>query len=135
MEQVIGALNRAASSNAFVNTFMGAVFCALAARSYGQAETIHALEAEKDALLKSNKQMKTTIWEWKQALYAEAKANPKKALVPLATLQTIYGDVVTPVSQSGNFTFRIYSAHVFYSGAALIDVFYLEHYQFYLIKL
>ncbi|XP_057795774.1 uncharacterized protein LOC131011895 [Salvia miltiorrhiza] len=100
MEQVIVALNRVASSNFVVNTFMGAIFCVLAGRSWAQGQTVRALEEENEALLKSNKQMKSTIWEWKQTLYAEAKANPKKALVPLSTLQTIYGDVVSPVPES-----------------------------------
>lgn len=40
MGQVIGALNLAASSNAVVNMFMGAAFCALAARSWAQDHTV-----------------------------------------------------------------------------------------------
>lgn len=108
MERVVSALNRAANSTAVVNTFLGAVFCALSARSWLQDQTVRALKAENEVLKKNNKQIKNTIWEWKQTLYAEASANPQKALVPLSTLQAIYGDVVTPVSSSGNFTIHIY---------------------------
>lgn len=103
----MSALNRAAENNTVVNTFLGAVFCALTARAWGQEQTFLALDAEKQALLKKNKEMKSSIWEWKQTLYAEAAANPRKALVPLSTLQSIYGDVVTAVSDSGNFTHRV----------------------------
>ncbi|GFP89799.1 hypothetical protein PHJA_001123700 [Phtheirospermum japonicum] len=105
MEQVMSALNRAANSNAVINTALVAVFGTLAARSMVQERTIAALEAEKDSLLKENKVIKNTIWDWKQKLYAEAEANPQNALVPLSTLKSIYGEVVTPASEalSGNF--------------------------------
>lgn len=112
MERLMSTLNRAAESNAVVNTFLGAVFCALTARAWGQEQTVRALEAEKKVLATKNKEIKTSIWEWKQTLYAEAAANPRKALVPLSTLQSIYGDVVTAVTDSGNFTHRIYFAPV-----------------------
>ncbi|KAL2232387.1 UNVERIFIED_CONTAM: hypothetical protein Sindi_1418700 [Sesamum indicum] len=98
MEQVMSALNRAVNSNAVINTLLVAVFGTLAARSVAQERAIKALEAEKDLLLKTNKGIKSTIWEWKQKLYAEAEANPQKALVPLSTLKSIYGEVVIPPS-------------------------------------
>ncbi|KAH6757459.1 hypothetical protein C2S51_038817 [Perilla frutescens var. frutescens] len=109
MERVSSALNRAASNPTVVNTFLGVAFCALTARSWLQDQTISVLEAEKEALLKTNKQIKSIIWESKQALYAEASANPQKAIVPLSTLQAIYGDAVTPAPNSGNFTIRMCS--------------------------
>ncbi|KAL6515548.1 hypothetical protein OROHE_018582 [Orobanche hederae] len=96
MEQVISALNRAVNSNAVVNTMLVAVFGALAGRSVAQERSIAALEAEKDSLLKANKVIKNTIWDWKQKLYAEAEASPQNAIVPLSTLKSIYGEVVTP---------------------------------------
>ncbi|EYU22960.1 hypothetical protein MIMGU_mgv1a016463mg [Erythranthe guttata] len=95
MERVVSALNRAANSNAVVNTILLGAFGALAARSMFQERTIEAMEAEKDSLLKTNKAIKSTIWEWKQKLYAEAEANPHETLVPLSTLKSIYGEVVT----------------------------------------
>ncbi|KAL7155890.1 hypothetical protein ABFS83_03G106200 [Erythranthe nasuta] len=95
MERVVSALNRAANSNAVVNTILLGAFGALAARSMYQEQTIEAMEAEKNSLLKTNKAIKSTIWEWKQKLYAEAEANPHGALVPLSTLKSIYGEVVT----------------------------------------
>ncbi|KAK6132003.1 hypothetical protein DH2020_034229 [Rehmannia glutinosa] len=98
MERVASALNRAVNSNAVINTLLVAVFGALAARSVVQERTIEALEAEKDSLLKANKVIKNTIWDWKQKLYSEAEANPQKALVPLSTLKSIYGEVVTPAT-------------------------------------
>ncbi|XP_051139931.1 uncharacterized protein LOC127257515 [Andrographis paniculata] len=106
MEQVIGALNRVANSNAVLNTLLIGAFGALAARSLVQEHTIKALEVEKDSLLKTNKGLKRTIWESKQTLYAEAEANPQEALVPLANLRSIYGEVAAatakPPSVSGN---------------------------------
>ncbi|KAK4429655.1 hypothetical protein Salat_1266100 [Sesamum alatum] len=98
MEQVMSALNRAVNSNAAINTLLVAVFGTLAARSVAQERAIKELEAEKDLLLKTNKGIKNTMWQWKQKLYAEAEANPQKALVPLSTLKSIYGEVVIPSS-------------------------------------
>ncbi|KAL8482153.1 hypothetical protein ACS0TY_028349 [Phlomoides rotata] len=98
MDQAISLLNRAVNSNAVVNTCLAGVFAVLSVRSWAQEQTIKVLEEEKDSLLKSNKGMKNAMWEWKQALYAEAEADPKKALVPLSTIKSIYGDVVTPNS-------------------------------------
>lgn len=108
MEQAMSLLNRAANSNAVVNTCLAGVFAVLSARSWAQEQTIKALEAEKDSLLKTNKGMKNAMWNWKQALYAEAEVDPKKALVPLSTLKSIYGEVVTP--SSGNSTIHLVNA-------------------------
>ncbi|KAL8486202.1 hypothetical protein ACS0TY_023050 [Phlomoides rotata] len=99
MEQAMSLLNRAVNNNAVVNTCLASIFAVLSARSWAQEQTIKVLEEEKDSLLKLNKSMKNAMWEWKQALYAEAGADPKKALVPLSTIKSIYGEVVT--SNSG----------------------------------
>ncbi|KZV16565.1 hypothetical protein F511_11397 [Dorcoceras hygrometricum] len=93
MEQIASALNRVANSNAVLNTLLAGALAALAMRSMVQQRSVEALEAEKDALLESNKIIKKTIWNWKQLLYAEAEANPPEALVPLSTLKAIYGEV------------------------------------------
>ncbi|EPS73995.1 hypothetical protein M569_00775 [Genlisea aurea] len=93
MERVVGAFNRAANSNAVVNTFLAGIFGALAVRSWGQQRVVEKLEEEKESLLTANKAIKNTTWEWKQKLYAEAQQN---ALVPLARLKAIYGEAADP---------------------------------------
>nr|GLL47755.1 uncharacterized protein LOC109161747 isoform X1 [Ipomoea trifida] len=98
MERAITAVNRAASSNTVVNVFLLSVFGALSARSLKHQWDIEALEAEKNALLKSNKEMRKTMWDWKQQLYAEAEALSSRALVPLSKLKAIYGDQDTAAS-------------------------------------
>ncbi|KAG8378273.1 hypothetical protein BUALT_Bualt08G0120400 [Buddleja alternifolia] len=98
MEQVLSAVNRAVNSNAVINSLLAAVFGTLAARSVVQERTIEALEAEKDALVKSNKSIQRTVWEWKQKLYAEAEADQQNAVVSLSTLKSIYGEVVASAS-------------------------------------
>ncbi|XP_019165792.1 PREDICTED: uncharacterized protein LOC109161747 isoform X2 [Ipomoea nil] len=103
MERAITAVNRAASSNTVVNLFLLSVFGALSARSLKHQWDIEALEAEKNALLKSNKEMRKTMWDWKQQLYAEAEALSSRALVPLSKLKAIYGDQDT-AAPAGNFS-------------------------------
>ncbi|XP_031123121.1 uncharacterized protein LOC116025883 [Ipomoea triloba] len=100
MERAITAVNRVASSNTVVNVFLLSVFGALSARSLKHQWDIEALEAEKNALLKSNKEMRKTMWDWKQQLYAEAEAEAvsSRALVPLSKLKAIYGDQDTAAS-------------------------------------
>ncbi|XP_073063413.1 uncharacterized protein [Primulina huaijiensis] len=104
MEQITSALNRAANSNAVLNTLLAGVLGVLGMRSVAQQRSVEALEAEKNALLETNKVIKKTIWDWKQLLYAEAEANPQKALVPLSTLKAIYGEVTpsSPVVSAGD---------------------------------
>lgn len=115
MERAITAVNRAASSNTVVNVFLLSVFGALSARSLKHQWDIEALEAEKNALLKSNKEMRKTMWDWKQQLYAEAEALSSRALVPLSKLKAIYGDQDTaasnppPFRSAGNFSFLVCS--------------------------
>ncbi|XP_013590566.1 uncharacterized protein BNAC06G01780D isoform X3 [Brassica napus] len=51
---------------------------------------------QKDSLFKSNKEMKVTMWHWKQQLFADTST----VVVPLSTLKAIYGEVTTN-TQSG----------------------------------
>lgn len=91
------AASKAASSNTVVNVFLVGSFVGLGIRSMNQQSEIEALEAQKEALLKSNKSVKQTLWNWKQQLFAEASSatanNPP--LVPLSKLKLIYGEVST----------------------------------------
>ncbi|CAI9288362.1 unnamed protein product [Lactuca saligna] len=90
--------NRAASNNTVINIFLVGAFGGLAVRSLNQQRQIEALESQRDSLVKSNKSMRQTIWDWKQKLYTEAEAD-KKPIVPLSKLKSIYGEVPT-LSQS-----------------------------------
>ncbi|XP_050213397.1 uncharacterized protein LOC126664588 [Mercurialis annua] len=90
---------RAANSDAVIGVCLVGAFAALGLRSANQQKNIEALEAEKDSLLKSNKAIKKTMWDWKQQLFAEAESGA--ALVPLARLKAIYGD--GPSTPIGNF--------------------------------
>ncbi|GAY41778.1 hypothetical protein CUMW_062070 [Citrus unshiu] len=85
---------KAINSNAVVNTCLIASFAALTLRSVKQQNDIEGLESEKESLVKANKDLKKRMWDWKQQLYAEATT--ESALVPLARLKAIYGDVPTP---------------------------------------
>lgn len=112
MEKVANALNRAANSNALMNVLLIGCFGALSVRSINQQREIEALEAEKDSLLKANKGIKSTIWDWKKQLFAEAEAaepaskdsrNSKAApLVSLSKLKAIYGEVTAPPLPAGD---------------------------------
>lgn len=112
MEKAVNALNRAANSNALMNVLLLGCFGALSVRSMYQQREIEALEAEKDSLLKANKGIKATIWDWKKQLFAEAEAaeaapkdskNSKEApLVPLSKLKAIYGEVTTSSFPAGD---------------------------------
>ncbi|XP_010551109.1 PREDICTED: uncharacterized protein LOC104821809 [Tarenaya hassleriana] len=95
-------VSEAMNSTTAVYTFLGVAFVALGVRSNGLQKRVEALESEKDSLLKSNKSMKTNIWDMKQLLYAEAAAAGASAVVPLTTLQTIYGELPTSSSDGGD---------------------------------
>ncbi|CAI9786631.1 unnamed protein product [Fraxinus pennsylvanica] len=97
MEQAANLLQRAANSNAVINTLLAGIFAVLSVRSVEQQRQIEALEAEKDSLVKANKGLKKTVWDWKQQLFYEAEANPQNAVVPLSTLKVIYGEA-TPAA-------------------------------------
>ncbi|KAH9691156.1 hypothetical protein KPL70_016019 [Citrus sinensis] len=85
---------KAINSNTVVNTCLIASFAALTLRSVKQQNDIEGLESEKESIVKANKDLKKRMWDWKQQLYAEATT--ESALVPLARLKAIYGDVPTP---------------------------------------
>ncbi|XP_057470268.1 uncharacterized protein LOC130759162 isoform X2 [Actinidia eriantha] len=89
--KAMSAATRAANNNTVINVFLVGAFVALSARSGMQQRDIQALEAEKHSLLKSNKDMKKVMWDWKQQLFAEA-SSPDAAIVPLARLKAIYGE-------------------------------------------
>ncbi|KAL8217825.1 hypothetical protein R6Q57_021198 [Mikania cordata] len=93
--------SRAASNNTVVNVFLGGAFAGLTLRSLNQQRQIEALESQRDSLVKSNKSMRQTIWDWKQKLYADAETD-KIPIVPLSKLKSIYGEAPT-VPQSGQF--------------------------------
>ncbi|CAM9001851.1 unnamed protein product [Rhodiola kirilowii] len=98
MESVTRAVNTItsiATSNAGINVFLFGVFGALSVRSLVQQRQIDALEVEKESLAIGNKEMKKTMWDWKQKLYADA-SDPKSAVVPLTKLKAIYGDYTAP---------------------------------------
>ncbi|XP_024982372.1 uncharacterized protein LOC112518841 isoform X2 [Cynara cardunculus var. scolymus] len=86
--------SRAANNNTVINVFLVGAFAGLTARSFHQQSQIETLESQRDSLVKSNKAMRQTIWDWKQQLYAEAEAD-KKPIVPLSKLKSIYGEVPT----------------------------------------
>ena len=98
--RLVGVATRAANSNAVINVCLIASFAALSVRSINQQKNIEALEAEKDSLIKSNKAMKKTMWDWKQQLFAKAEAEAGTILVPLARLKAIYGEVTSPPTGS-----------------------------------
>ncbi|CAH9083291.1 unnamed protein product [Cuscuta epithymum] len=95
MEWAISAVNKAASSNTVVNVFLLSVFGGLSARSFKQQKDIEALEAEKNSIVNSNKEMRKTMWEWRQQLYADAEALSSQSIVPLSKLKSIFGDKET----------------------------------------
>ncbi|KAL4596275.1 hypothetical protein ACB092_12G152000 [Castanea dentata] len=92
--KVASTVLKATNNNTVINIFLVGSFVALSVRSVNQQRDIEAMEAEKDSLTKSNKAMKKSMWDWKQKLYAEASSD--SALVPLARLKAIYGEVPAP---------------------------------------
>ncbi|VVB00935.1 unnamed protein product [Arabis nemorensis] len=94
-------LSEAMNSNAVINTCLGVSFVVLGLRSDKQQNHVEALQEQKESLFKSNKEMKVTMWEWKQQLFAEAASAGDSAVVPLSALKAIYGEVTT-ASQSGD---------------------------------
>ncbi|XP_015885674.2 uncharacterized protein LOC107421052 [Ziziphus jujuba] len=88
--RIANAVIRAVNNNTVINVCLVGSFVALGVRSVNQQKYIEALEAEKDSLVKSNKAMKKTMWDWKQQLFAESESH--EALIPLARLKAIYGE-------------------------------------------
>lgn len=102
--RIVDVARRAANNNTVINVCLVSSFAIMATRSLNQQNTIEALEAEKESLIKSNKSIRNTIWDWKQKLYAEASTD--SALVPLARLKAIYGDAPPPQESAlGNYFF------------------------------
>ncbi|XP_074333842.1 uncharacterized protein LOC141671470 isoform X2 [Apium graveolens] len=91
--KAIELLNKAASNNKVVNSFLGFTFIALSLKSFNQQKHIETLETQKDSLLKSNKAIKKTIWDWKQQLYAQAQGS---SVIPVDKIKAIFGDAPTP---------------------------------------
>ncbi|KAK7278526.1 hypothetical protein RJT34_23556 [Clitoria ternatea] len=94
VNRIVETAKRAANNNTVINVCLVASFVTLGIRSLKQQKTIEALEAERESLVKSNKSIRKTIWEWKQQLYAEASTD--SAVVPLDRLKAIYGEAPPP---------------------------------------
>ncbi|KAI3777240.1 hypothetical protein L1987_47038 [Smallanthus sonchifolius] len=92
--KAIEVANRAASNNTVINVFLGVAFAGLTVRSFNQQRQIETLESQRESLVKSNKSMRQTIWDWKQKLYADVESD-KKPIVPLSKLKSIYGEAPT----------------------------------------
>ncbi|KAK7268693.1 hypothetical protein RIF29_21399 [Crotalaria pallida] len=85
---------RASNNNTVINVCLAASFGLLCMRSLSNQKTLQALEAEKESLVKSNKAIRKTLWDWKQELFAEASTD--SAVVPLERLKAIYGEAPPP---------------------------------------
>ncbi|MED6160819.1 hypothetical protein PIB30_054910 [Stylosanthes scabra] len=94
VNRIVERARKASNNNTVISVCLAASFAVLAGRSFHQQKLIEALEDEKASLVKSNKDIKKTLWSWKQQLYAEA-ANDD-ALVPLHRLKAIYGETPQP---------------------------------------
>ncbi|KAJ4953569.1 hypothetical protein NE237_030401 [Protea cynaroides] len=97
--RVLSGAIRASNNNTVINVFLLGSFVALGIRSFDQQKDIEALEAEKDSLVKSNKALKKTMWDWKQQLYAEASDHSFP--VPLFKIKAIYGEAPLQAQQNG----------------------------------
>ncbi|XP_071718903.1 uncharacterized protein [Rutidosis leptorrhynchoides] len=92
--KAIELANKAASNNTVINAFLLSAFAGLTFRSFNQQRQIETLESQRDSLVKSNKSLRQTIWNWRQKLYADAESD-KKPVVSLSKLKSIYGEVPT----------------------------------------
>ncbi|KDP32794.1 hypothetical protein JCGZ_12086 [Jatropha curcas] len=98
--RLVAAATKAANNNTVINVCLVGAFTALCVRSVNHQKDIEALEAEKESLIKSNKALRKTMWDWKQELFAEAHSD--SALVPLARLKAIYGEAPShPTGDAG----------------------------------
>ncbi|PIA47369.1 hypothetical protein AQUCO_01400207v1 [Aquilegia coerulea] len=93
VSKAMDTVTRASNNNIVINTFLIGAFAALSIRSMNQQNVLETLEAEKKSLLKTNKDMKKSMWEWKQQLFAEAAVEGSP--VPLYKLKAIYGEATT----------------------------------------
>ncbi|CAL0316746.1 unnamed protein product [Lupinus luteus] len=94
VNKIVDTARRASNNNTVVNVCLAASFGLLCMRSWSNEKTLNALEAEKESLVKSNKAIRKTLWDWKQQLFAEAETD--SAVVPLARLKAIYGEAPPP---------------------------------------
>lgn len=88
MESAIEFAKRAASNNTVINVILLSAFGGLTIRSWNQQSLIETLESQRDSLIKSNKSMRQTIWDWKQNLYGDAQPH----IVPHSNLKSIFGE-------------------------------------------
>ncbi|KAH7657476.1 hypothetical protein IHE45_17G024700 [Dioscorea alata] len=75
-----------------VSLFLVGAFAVLGFRSAAQQRQIEILEDEKESLRNGNKAMSTTMWEWRQSLFALAESDPLSFPIPLARLRSIYSE-------------------------------------------
>lgn len=108
--RLVGALMKATNNNTVIDICLVGSFLALCYRSVKQQKDIEAMEAEKNTLIKSNKDMKKAMWDWKQQLFAEASS--ESALVPLSRLKVIYGE--SPAPQIGTHFVYIFYVYVYF---------------------
>ncbi|KAL9252331.1 hypothetical protein AKJ16_DCAP02678 [Drosera capensis] len=87
---------RILNSNTFINICLLASFATLSARSSAQQKQIQALETQKEALIRSNKEMKRTVWGWKQQLYADAE------VAGMDRIKAVFGDSVAVAASGAN---------------------------------
>ncbi|XP_054805991.1 uncharacterized protein LOC129308699 [Prosopis cineraria] len=100
INRIAEAATRALNNNVVIDVCLLASFATLGIRSVHQQKVIEALEAEKENLVKSNKAMRKTMWDWKQQLFAEASTD--SASVPLTRLRAIYGEAPSPQPAAGD---------------------------------
>ncbi|XP_028769556.1 uncharacterized protein LOC114730497 [Neltuma alba] len=100
VNRLVDVAARAMNNNIVIDVCLLASFATLGMRSVHQQKVIEALEAEKENLIKSNKAMRKTMWDWKQQLFSEASTD--SALVPLTRLRAIYGEAPTAQSAAGD---------------------------------
>ncbi|KAK9167594.1 hypothetical protein Scep_002785 [Stephania cephalantha] len=98
--RAMNAVLKTSNNNAIINTFLVASTVALGVRSVNQQRHIDSLQAEKQSLIKTNKSIKKTMWEWKQQLFADASDSPSSPSSPvsLARLKSIYGEAQPPIA-------------------------------------
>lgn len=121
VSKIVDAATRALNNNTVINVCLVASFATLGIRSLNQQKLIEALEAEKEKLVKSNKAMRNTMWDWKQQLFAEASSD--SALVPLARLQAIYGEAPLPEHATpGNSNLSVYLCYRVYSLSFVLEL-------------
>lgn len=111
-------VSEARNKNAVINTCLGVSFVVLGLSSDKQQKYVEALQEQKDSLFKSNKEMKVTMWHWKQQLFADTST----VVVPLSTLKAIYGEVTTNTQSGKLLCFLSFSVAIIYKITCILDV-------------